>query len=133
MTKHPTTMTFLEAMRSAQLDLREISKLRATLTRTEQERLGFMCPPPSHPCKLLANIDKLKAEPYIRERMANQRRSRPGARLIRRAFDPIPGQDQERMSADRRRFSAWMVFTSRAQVYVKRDVARAMTPSGMPP
>jgi hypothetical protein len=54
---------------------------------------------------------------------------------IRRALDPIPGQDQERMSADRRRFSAWMVFDIKSsEVYVKRDVARAMTSKwGCPP
>jgi hypothetical protein len=71
--------------------------------------------------KLLANIDKLKAEPYIRERMGEPATILPA--LIRRAFDHIPGQDQERMSADRRRFSAWMVSDIKSQRSMSRGTS----------
>jgi hypothetical protein len=77
MTKYPTTMTFLEAMRSAQLDLREISKLRATLTRTEQERLGFMCPPPSRTASFSPTSTSSRRNPTSESAWANQRRSCP--------------------------------------------------------
>lgn len=130
-------MSFLEAMRSSALDFREISKVKAALTVSEQRRLADMCPPPfAYPRKLLANIDKLKVEPYIRERMGEPNDDPVRARdWVRKVFDHIPNVDVEKMSSDRRRFSAWMVFDIKSsEVYVKRDTARAMTGKwGCPP
>lgn len=130
-------MSFLEAMRTAALDFREISKVKGVLTSTEQRRLADMCPPPfAYPRKLLANMDKLKAEPYVRERMGEPNDDPVRARdWVRAVFDFIPNADAEKVSSDRRRFSAWMVFDIKSsEVYVKRDTARAMTGKwGCPP
>jgi hypothetical protein len=135
--KYPSSMSFLEAMRAAQLDFREISKLKAALTPSEMARLAEMCPPPfAYPRKLLANMDKLKVDPYLRESMGEPSDNPVRARdWVRRALDHNPNVDQEKMSSDRRRFSAWMVFDiKKSEVYVKRDTARAMTARwGCPP
>lgn len=130
-------MTFLEVMRAAHLDYREIARVKAALTGAEQRRLADMCPPPfPYPRKLLANIDKLKTDPYVRERMGEPNEDPVRARdWVRQALDHVPNVDKEKMSSDRRRFSAWMVFDIKSsEVYVKRDTARAMTGKwGCPP
>jgi DNA replication protein DnaC len=122
------------------LDMREIGKVRAILTNDEKSKLMASDKPITLKTRdvkrLLTNVDKLKIDPYIRERMGE-----PDADPVRcrdwiyQIVDKPRTTDVQKISDDRRRFSAWMIFDiKKSEVYVKRQTANAMTGAwGAPP
>lgn len=122
------------------LDPRDIGKVRAVLTSDEKRRLMESSKPanlkPYELRRLLTNVDKLKAEPYIRDRMGEPVNDpvRPRDWLYR-VFDKPQRVDLHKVDELRRRYGAWSVFdVKKNEVYVKRATATAMTAAwGCPP
>jgi energy-coupling factor transporter ATP-binding protein EcfA2 len=122
------------------LDLREIGKVRALLTNDEKGRLLEFEKPATLKSRdvkrLLTNVDKLKSDPYVRDRMGEPDNDPVRCRdWIYRILDKPRTVDLQKIGEDRRRFSAWMVFDiKKSEIYVKRETANAMTGSwGAPP
>jgi hypothetical protein len=132
--------TFTDTLAEWGLDIREAGKVKALLTGAEKRRLVSLEKPPTlkafHVKKMLSNVDKLRAEPYVRERMgepdADPVRSRD---WMQRVFDARGPVDAAKVDDGRRRFSAWAVFDiKKSEVYIKRQTAAAMTAAwGCPP
>jgi hypothetical protein len=59
--------------------------------------------------RLLTNVDKLKIDPYIRERMGEPTPIQYAVEIYQ-IVDKPRTTDVQKISDDRRRFSAWMIF-----------------------
>jgi hypothetical protein len=115
--------SFTTACRAHALDGRDAMQLRMMMSPSECQALE-RAPAPRTPMKrLLLSVDKLRANPYARERLGESEEDPVRARDWMRALLGQPESD-----AERRRFCAWMVFERRkSEVYVTRDIAMAMS------
>jgi hypothetical protein len=117
------------------VDIRDHGKIRALLTGEEKRRLLETPRPPSlkplHLKKLLGNVDKLKGDCWVRDRMGEPDGDPVRARdWIRRVLDKPGVVDAVKLDEERRRFAAWMIFEiKKNEVYVKRTTAHALSAS----